>query len=133
MAAEGMKFTQFYAGATVCAPSRCVLMTGQHTGRCWVRGNASAENIEHQALRDEDVTIAEIFKQADYATALFGKRGLGEGDSRGHPINQGFDTCYSYLNQHHAHNYYPSFLYRDRERVPPRNVPEWENPHRGEG
>lgn len=133
MAAEGMKLTQFYAGATVCAPSRCVLMTGQHTGRCWVRGNAGAGNIESQALRDEDKTIAEVFKDAGYATALFGKWGLGESTSPGHPNNQGFDVCYGYLNQHHAHNYYPSFLYRNKERVALRNVPQWENAERGEG
>ena len=132
MAAEGMKLTQFYAGTTVCAPSRCVLMTGQHTGRCWVRGNASAENIESQALRDEE-TIAEVFKDAGYATALFGKWGLGEVTSPGHPNNQGFDICYGHLNQHHAHNYYPTFIYRNKDKVPLRNVPEWENPERGEG
>ena len=133
MAAEGMKLTQFYAGTTVCAPSRCVLMTGQHTGRCWVRGNAGAENIESQALRDEDKTIAEVFKDAGYATALFGKWGLGEVSSPGHPNNQGFDVCYGYLNQHHAHNYYPTFLYRNTEKVALRNIPEWENAERGEG
>lgn len=133
MATEGMKLTQFYAGTTVCAPSRCVLMTGQHTGRCWVRGNAGADNIESQALRDEDKTIAEVFKDAGYATALFGKWGLGEATSPGHPNNQGFDICYGYLNQHHAHNYYPTFLYKNKERVSLRNVPEWENSERGEG
>jgi arylsulfatase A-like enzyme len=133
MATEGMKLTQFYAGTTVCAPSRCVLMTGQHTGRCWVRGNAGADNIESQALRDEDKTIVEVFKDAGYATALFGKWGLGEATSSGHPNNQGFDICYGYLNQHHAHNYYPTFLYKNKERVSLRNVPEWENSERGEG
>ena len=133
MAAEGMRFTDFYAGTTVCAPSRCVLMTGQHTGRCWVRGNASAENIESQALRDQDKTIAEVFKDAGYKTALFGKWGLGEVGSPGHPNNQGFDVCYGHLNQHHAHNYYPSFLFRNNEKVMLRNVPQWENPKRGEG
>ncbi len=133
LAAEGMKLTDFYAGCTVCAPSRCVLMTGQHTGRCWVRGNASAANIEHQALRDEDITIAEIFKQAGYATGQFGKWGLGEVGSPGHPNHQGFDHFYGYLNQHHAHNFYPTFLMKNKERVPLRNVPQWENPERGEG
>lgn len=133
MAAQGMKLTQFYAGTTVCAPSRCVLMTGQHTGRCWVRGNAGAGNIESQTLREEDKTIAEVFQDAGFATGLFGKWGLGEVNSPGHPNNQGFDTFYGYLNQHHAHNYYPTFLYRNKEKVSLRNVPQWENPDRGEG
>ena len=96
-------------------------------------GNAGANNIESQALRDEDKTIAEVFHEAGYATGLFGKWGLGEETSPGHPNNQGFDICYGYLNQHHAHNYYPTFLYRNKERVPLRNVPQWENPVRGEG
>ncbi len=133
MAEEGMRFTDFYAGTIVCAPSRCVLMTGQHTGRCWVRGNASAENIESQALRAEDKTIAEVFKDAGYKTALFGKWGLGEVGSPGHPNNQGFDVCYGHLNQHHAHNYYPTYLYRNSEKVMLRNIPQWENADRGEG
>jgi uncharacterized sulfatase len=76
LAAEGMRFTNFYAGSTVCAPSRCVLMTGKHTGHCWVRGNAGAANINHQTLRAEDKTVAEVFKDAGYATAMFGKWGI---------------------------------------------------------
>jgi arylsulfatase A-like enzyme len=77
MAAEGIRFTDFYAGNTVCAPSRSVLMTGQHMGHTHVRGNAGAD-ISIQTLRDEDVTVAEVLKQAGYATALCGKWGLGE-------------------------------------------------------
>lgn len=124
MAAEGMRFTQFYAGATVCAPSRCVLMTGQDTGECWVRGNGDADS---QTLRPEDVTVAEKLKDSGYATALFGKWGLGELGSTGHPNEKGFDEFFGYLNQHHAHNFYPEFLVRNSERVPLRNVtdPAW--------
>ena len=121
MAAEGIRFTQFYAGATVCAPSRSVLMTGQHTGRTHVRGNARGAA---QSLRDEDVTVAEVLKSAGYATGLFGKWGLGEVGMEGHPLSQGFDAFFGYLNQVHAHNYYPEFLWRGLEKVPLRNKVE---------
>lgn len=125
MAAEGMKLTNFYAGSTVCAPSRSVLMTGQHTGRTWVRGNS--READAQTLRPEDVTVAEKFKDAGYATALIGKWGLGELGTTGHPNEQGFDYFYGYLNQRHAHNYYPTFLIRNQEKVPLKNTvaTEW--------
>ena len=116
MAAEGIRFTDFYAGATVCAPSRCVLMTGKHNGHAHVRGNAGSSNMLVQSLRDEDVTVAEVMKSAGYATALIGKWGLGELDEPGHPLKQGFDTFYGYLNQVHAHNYYPDFLWRGTQK-----------------
>lgn len=116
MAAEGMRFTDAYAGFTVCAPSRSVLMTGQHTGHTRVRRNGSP------GLWDEDVTVAELLKAEGYATALIGKWGLGMEDSPGAPWRQGFDHFYGYLSQGHAHNYYPEFLMRDAERVPLRNV-----------
>ncbi|MYC67717.1 MAG: arylsulfatase [Acidobacteriia bacterium] len=116
MAAEGMRFTDAYAGFTVCAPSRSVLMTGQHTGHTRVRRNGSP------GLWDEDVTVAELLKDKGYATALIGKWGLGMEDSPGAPWRQGFDHFYGYLSQGHAHNYYPEFLMRNAERVPLRNV-----------
>ena len=116
MAAEGMRFTDAYAGFTVCAPSRSVLMTGQHTGHTRVRRNGSP------GLWDEDVTVAELLKAKGYATALIGKWGLGMEDSPGAPWKQGFDHFYGYLSQGHAHNYYPEFLMRNAERVPLRNV-----------
>ena len=122
MAAEGIRFTQFYAGATVCAPSRSVLMTGQHLGHTHVRGNAGQQDMIVQSLRDEDVTVAEVLKSAGYATALIGKWGLGEIDQPGHPLNQGFDHFFGYLNQVHAHNYWPDFLWRDRGKVKLSNV-----------
>lgn len=122
MAAEGIRFTDFYAGATVCAPSRSVLMTGQHLGHTHVRGNAPGPDMTAQSLRDEDVTVAEILKRAGYATALFGKWGLGEVGLEGHPLRQGFDTFFGYLNQVHAHNYYPAFLWRGLEKAPLANV-----------
>lgn len=125
MAEDGMKFTQFYAGATVCAPSRCVLMTGQDTGNCWIRGNGAAEA---QTLPDADVTVAEKMKEAGYSTALIGKWGLGELGSAGHPNKQGFDYFFGYLNQRHAHNFYPEFLIRNNDVVPLKNKtsPLWE-------
>lgn len=120
MAAEGIRFTDFYAGATVCAPSRCVLMTGKHHGQCHVRGNANTD-MSIQSLRAADVTVAEIAKKAGYTTALMGKWGLGEVEHEGHPLKKGFDRFYGYLNQVHAHNYYPAFLWRDYDKVPLRN------------
>ena len=118
MAAEGMRFTDFYAGDTVCAPSRSVLMTGQHLGHTHVRGNAGGGgDMLRQSLRDEDVTVAEQLKKAGYATALIGKWGLGEVGQPGHPLHQGFDYFFGYLNQVHAHNYWPEFLYRGEAKV----------------
>ena len=116
MAAEGMRFTQAYAGCTVCAPSRSSLMTGQHTGHTRIRGNA------RHPLAAEDLTVAELLKSAGYGTGLFGKWGLGEAGSSGSPIRQGFDEFFGYFNQRHAHNYYPSYLWRNEQRVPLRNT-----------
>jgi uncharacterized sulfatase len=122
LAAEGLRFTDFYAGSTVCAPSRAVLMTGRHTGHASVRGNARGGATSIQALREGERTLAHLFKDAGYVTALFGKWGLGEVGSTGHPGRMGFDAFFGYLNQRHAHNYYPSFLYEGDARVPLRNV-----------
>jgi arylsulfatase A-like enzyme len=116
MAAEGLRFTQVYAGSTVCAPSRSVLMTGQHTGHTRIRGNA------RHPLLTEDLTVAEVLKTAGYRTGLIGKWGLGEADSTGAPNRQGFDYFFGYLNQRHAHNYYPTFLWRNEARVSLRNT-----------
>jgi uncharacterized sulfatase len=121
MAAQGMRFTQFYAGSTVCAPSRSVLMTGQHMGHTHVRGNAGGRDMAIQTLRESDTTVSQILKQAGYETALIGKWGLGELGSSGHPLEKGFDYFFGYLNQVHAHNYYPEFLWRNSEKVPLRN------------
>ncbi|TWT72031.1 arylsulfatase [Crateriforma conspicua] len=120
MAAEGMRFTQFYAGNTVCAPSRSVLMTGQHMGHTFVRGNANTD-MSIQALRDEDVTVAEVLKTAGYTNGLVGKWGLGEVDNEGFPLQQGFDSFFGYLNQVHAHNYYPEFLWSGDQKLKLRN------------
>lgn len=116
LAAEGMRFTQAYAGSTVCAPSRSVLMTGLHAGRTPIRGNARLP------LGAGDQTVAEVLRGAGYATGLVGKWGLGEEGSSGTPNRKGFDYFYGYLNQRHAHNYYPSYLWRNEGRVALRNV-----------
>lgn len=111
MAVEGIRFTQCYAGSTVCAPSRCALMTGMHMGHAWVRGNLRVP------LRPEDRTVAEALKDSGYRTALIGKWGLGEPDTTGIPNRKGFDYFFGYLNQAHAHNYYPEYLWRNEARV----------------
>jgi arylsulfatase A-like enzyme len=120
MAHEGLRFTQFYAGATVCAPSRSVLMTGLHQGHTPVRGNAGKDNPAAQALRPGDITVADTLKKAGYLTALIGKWGLGDigAAERGLPRKHGFDYFFGYLNQRHAHNHYPDFLWRNETRVP---------------
>jgi arylsulfatase A-like enzyme len=106
LAAEGIRFTDFYAGSTVCAPSRCVLMTGLNTGHGWVRGNGT------QALRPEDVTVAEVLRAAGYHTGCIGKWGLGSENSTGVPQRQGFDEFAGYLDQAHAHDYYTDHIWR---------------------
>src|ERR1039458_4617441 len=106
MAAEGMRFTNFYAGSTVCAPSRCALMTGLHTGHALIRGNATV------ALRAQDLTVAEVLKPAGYRTALIGKWGLGNPNTTGVPQKKGFDEFLGYLDQVHAHDYYTDYLWR---------------------
>jgi arylsulfatase A len=108
MASEGLRFTQFYSGQTVCAPSRSVLMTGYHTGHTSVRINGGGS-----ALLPEDVTVAEVLKKAGYATGIFGKWGLGDEGSDGVPNRQGFDEFFGYLNQVHAHFYYTHFLWKN--------------------
>lgn len=127
LAKEGMRFTQCYAGGSVCAPSRSVLMTGQHLGHTTVRGNMGRvggklvlDNGSPQRrvpLRDEDVTVAEVLKEAGYATGITGKWGIGEPQTPGIPNKQGFDEWFGYLNQRRAHSYYPMYLWRNQEKV----------------
>jgi len=119
MAAEGCLFTQCYAGAAVCAPSRCALMTGMHMGHARVRDNSSrAGGVPPQGrvpLRDEDVTVAEVLKSAGYTTGITGKWGLAEPNTTGVPNRQGFDEWLGLLNQRHAHTYYPEYYWRNEE------------------
>lgn len=110
LAAQGMRFTQAYAGSTVCAPSRCALMTGKHTGHCTIRGNARIP------LEEGATTVASLLRGAGYVTGLIGKWGLGEIDSTGFPDRQGFEYFFGYSDQTLAHNYYPEFLWRNRDK-----------------
>jgi arylsulfatase A len=112
LAREGVRFTQYYAGSTVCAPSRNSLMTGQHTGHVWVRGNAKL------ALRPEDVTIAMLLRDAGYRTALVGKWGLGNADTTGQPDKKGFEYSFGFLDQSHAHRQFTDHLYRNAQVYP---------------
>ncbi len=126
MAVEGMRFTQCYAGACVCAPSRSVLMTGQHTGHTRVRDNkCMVGGVKDEVtgggcrlpLLPEDVTVAEVLKQVGYSTGITGKWGLGDPGTTGIPTRQGFDEWFGYLNQNHANEYYTDYLWRNQEKV----------------
>jgi arylsulfatase A-like enzyme len=112
MAAEGLRFSQFYAGSPVCAPSRCTLLTGLHTGHARIRGNGTPDG-RPVALLPKDLTLAEVLRSAGYSTACIGKWGLGEHGSTGIPNAQGFDYFYGFLNQVDAHFHYPRTLWRD--------------------
>jgi arylsulfatase A-like enzyme len=125
MANEGTRFTDCYAGAPVCAPSRSALMTGQHTGHTRVRDNSGrvggvpdefSRDGHRIPLLDEDITIAEVLKQAGYVTGMTGKWGLGEAGTSGEPNRQGFDEWYGYLNQNHAVFYFTDYLWRNGKR-----------------
>jgi arylsulfatase A len=117
MAAEGMKFTNHYAGSAVCAPSRCVLMTGLHTGHCYVRGNRPLPVEGNVPIPANSQTIPKLLKKAGYATAAIGKWGLGYPGSEGDPIKQGFDHFFGYNCQRQAHSYYPAHLWRNDKKV----------------
>ncbi|MBM3853951.1 MAG: arylsulfatase [Verrucomicrobia bacterium] len=121
LAHEGRRFTDVYAGGSVCAPSRSVLMTGQHLGHTRVRGNSGMTGgvgaQRRVPLEPEDVTVAMLLKSAGYATGITGKWGLGEPDTTGIPNRKGFDEWFGYLNQQHAHTYYTDHLWKNTERV----------------
>ena len=119
LANEGMKFTQFYTGTAVCAPSRASFMTGQTTGETHIRGNREVrEPIDGQApILAGAPSVAQLFKQAGYRTGCFGKWGLGTPDSEGNPLKQGFDTFFGYNSQFRAHRRYPAYLWHDNEKV----------------
>jgi arylsulfatase A-like enzyme len=114
LASEGTKFTRFYSGSTVCAPSRFSLMTGQHMGHAWVRGNSKAKDGTG-AIRPQDTTIAQRLQRNGYYTGMFGKWGLGDQETKGAPHLKGFNEFYGYLDQAHAHDYYTNRLYEIRD------------------
>ena len=111
MAAEGLRFTSAYAGSTVCAPSRCSLFTGLHTGHARIRGNGRTR------LHKEDLTMTEVLKSRGYRTGLIGKWSLGDLGDPGYPNDKGFDEWYGYFSQLHAHTYYPQLLLHNRRAI----------------
>ena len=113
LAAEGLRFTDFYAGSPVCAPSRYVLMTGLHGGHAYLRDNREVQPEGQWPIPDSTVTIAELLRERGYATGAFGKWGLGFVGSEGDPNRQGFDLFYGYNCQRQAHNFYPTHLWRN--------------------
>lgn len=125
MAAEGIRFTDVYAGSPICAPARSVLMTGRHTGTTRIRGNFGRPGFGVQdsdgnwriPLEPEDTTVAEVLQGVGYATGATGKWGLGEEGTTGIPNLQGFDEWWGMLNQRQAHSHYPAFMLRNTERV----------------
>lgn len=117
LAAQGIRFTQFYAGTSVCAPSRASLMTGLHTGHTPVRGNYEIQPEGQFPLPDSTFTMAELFRKAGYATGGFGKWGLGYPGSEGEPTRQGFDQFFGYNCQRQSHNYFPDHLWNNETRV----------------
>ena len=130
LATQGTRFTEVYAGAPVCAPSRCVLMTGQHTGHCRIRANSPrvggeiesfGEGGRRLSLTNDDRTVAEALQEIGYVTGAIGKWGLGEPGTAGTPNRRGFDEWFGYLNQNHAPYYYTDFLWRNEQKQP---IPE---------
>jgi arylsulfatase A-like enzyme len=121
LAAQGLKFTQNYAGSNVCAPSRCVLLTGLHPGHAFIRDNRELKTEGQLPIPDETVTLPELLKKQGYVTGAFGKWGLGGPGSTGDPLNQGFDRFFGYNCQRAAHNFYPTYLWDNKQRVPLNN------------
>ena len=119
LADEGVRFTQFYSGSAVCAPSRCVLLTGKHSGHAYVRDNYELGGYTDETeggqlpLEPGTVTLGTLLKANGYVTGAMGKWGLGGPGSEGVPTRQGFDYFYGYLCQKQAHNYYPSHLWEN--------------------
>src|SRR5438094_6426859 len=111
LARDGVRFTQYYAGSTVCAPSRAALMTGLHTGHTFIRGNGDVP------LREQDVTVAMALREAGYRTAVIGKWGLGGPGTAGQPSSKGFEYAFGFLDHRHAHRQFTDHLYRNGERV----------------
>lgn len=117
LAENGMIFTNFYAGTTVCAPSRSSLMTGQHTGHTYIRGNKEIQPEGQEPLADSVQTLAMILQQAGYATGAFGKWGLGMVGTSGDPNRKGFDTFFGFNCQRQSHRYYPTHLWHNDQKI----------------
>ncbi len=117
LAAEGIRFTQHYSASSVCAPARCALMTGKHSGHSFIRNNSEVMPEGQQPLEAAEVTVARLLKQAGYATAAIGKWGLGPVGSEGDPARHGFDLFFGYNCQRQAHSYYPDHLWHNDRRI----------------
>jgi arylsulfatase A len=117
LAENGIKFTQHYSGSTVCAPSRSSLMTGQHTGHTFIRGNKEIQPEGQHPLEAEAFTLAEALQDAGYVTGAFGKWGLGYPGSEGDPNNQGFDEFFGYNCQRIGHHYYPYHMWHNQKKI----------------
>ena len=117
LATSGIRFTNHYAGCTVCAPSRSSLMTGLHTGHTYIRGNKDIQPEGEEPLPEDTYSVAKMFREVGYATGAFGKWGLGGPGSKGTPENQGFDEFFGFNSQVLAHNYYPEYLWHNGEKV----------------
>ena len=138
LAKDGIRFTQFYSGSAVCAPARCVLLTGKHSGKAYIRGNdewadrgevwdyakAAADPIleGQRPIPANTITLGKVLQQAGYSTGCVGKWGLGAPLSEGRPNLQGFDFFYGYNCQRQAHNLYPPFQWKNEEKIPLRNA-----------
>jgi len=123
LAAEGMRLMRHYSGSPVCAPSRCVLMTGKHPGHAFVRNNSEHKPEGQGAMPASEVTLAQLLKKRGYTCGAFGKWGLGYPGSTSDPMKKGFDRFFGYNCQRHAHSYYPNYLRSDDKRVPLNNEP----------
>lgn len=117
LATEGMRFTRHYSGSTVCAPTRCCLMTGMHTGHAYVRGNREVKPEGQSPMPYDIVTIPRLMQRAGYVTGMYGKWGLGAPGSDSDPVNH-FNAFYGYNCQREAHNYYPKHLWKNKEKIP---------------
>ena len=120
---QGMKLTQHYCGNAVCAPSRCVLMTGKHPGHAYIRSNKSTPPEGQWPIPDSEITLAEVLKKQGYTTGAFGKWGLGGPTSPGRPLKQGVDRFFGYNCQGKAHTYYPKYLWDDEAKLMLKNKP----------
>lgn len=117
LAREGKVYTHFYAGTSICAPSRSALLTALHTGHTYIRGNKSVLPEGQEPLPETGMGMAELLRAAGYKTAAFGKWGLGYVGSSGDPLHQGFDHFFGYNSQSLAHRYYPDHLWDDAHRI----------------
>ena len=117
MAVEGLRFTQHYSGSPVCAPSRCVLMTGRHPGHAYVRDNRGYQPEGQEPLSADAITLPKLLKSAGYVTGGFGKWGLGGPGTSGDPLKQGIDRWFGYNCQSVAHNFYPAYLWDDGRKL----------------